>query len=170
MSDLYDDPPADAPIDDAPTDAPIDDAPTDAPRGAAIGVKVLWVAIVIALLLLVLQVGKALTGDSTPRAAKAGAGEITVDEALTRAPRRAVAVRGYVFTRRGFPPQLCSGKKPGDPPRCSGPFLSIDNLDLGRLALKTGSDNGIPVGWTPEPIALLGQLNAASITVQEILR
>lgn len=143
--------------------------PTDGPR-AAVGVRVMWGAIALVLALLVFQVAKALTGDSAPRQATPQRGEITVDQALSSAPQRAVAVRGYVFTRRGFPPQLCSGKSSSDPPRCTGPFLSVDNLDLARLDLRTGTANGTPVGWTRETVALLGILNAATITVQEILR
>ncbi len=133
------------------------------------GIKVLWVGILVAALALAWQVGRAITDDRSPVVAKTQPGELTVHMALTSSPRRPVAVRGYVFLRERFPPELCTGMLPGKPPRCLGPSLTVFDLDVTRLEMKTGSDKGVRVQWTARPVAIYGDLNTASLKVREIL-
>lgn len=96
-------------------------------------------------------------------------GELTVNEALGTVTERPIAVRGYVFMRERFPPELCTGRIPGEPPRCLGPSLVLRDLDLGRLDLRRFDDEGVEVVWTSEPVALLGRIDTATLTVTEIL-
>lgn len=147
-----------------------DDELPEARASTSLGVRLLWAAIAVLVLVLVIQVASALRGEPSSTMAEPLKGELSVNDALSTATRRRVAVRGYVFTREGFPPQLCSGIHKSRPPRCYGPSLTLEGLDLSRLDLKSGSDEGTPVGWIDEPVALLGTLNAALMRVQEVLR
>lgn len=133
------------------------------------GIKILWVAILVAALAVAWQVGRALTDKTAPVVAKPAPGELTVRAALAASARRPVAVRGYVFLRERFPPELCSGRLPGKPARCIGPTITLYGLDLSRLVLTSGTDHGVRVQWTDRAVALYGDLNTATLQVHEIL-
>lgn len=133
------------------------------------GVKVLWVAILAAALALTFQVGRAITDKRAPIVAEPAAGELNVRAALVASSQRPVAVRGYVFLRERFPPELCTGRIPGKPARCLGPTITLFGLDLTRLEMKTGNDHGVRVQWTERPVALYGDLTTATLKVREIL-
>jgi hypothetical protein len=133
------------------------------------GIKVLWVAILAVALALTFQVGRAITDKKSPVVAEPAPGELTVRAALVASPARPVAVRGYVFLRDRFPPELCTGRIPGKPPRCLGPTITLFGLDVTRLEMKSGRDHGVGLQWTERPVALYGDLSTASLKVREIL-
>lgn len=145
----------------------------DAGEGAApsmpMGVRILWSAIAAAVLLLIVQVAFALRGPGDDGLVHPKAGELTVSAAIGRSPTRPVTVRGFVFMRRGFPPQLCSGRKPSSPPRCIGPFIDLSGLDESRLDLRRGTDGDVPVAWSDGTVALLGTMNGSAMAVTEIV-
>jgi hypothetical protein len=129
---------------------------------------VLWVGILVVALALAWQVGRAITDKNAPVVAEPSSGELNVRAALVASSARPVAVRGYVFKRERFPPELCTGRLPGKPPKCLGPTITLYDLDLTRLEMKTGSDHGVRVQWTERPVAIYGDISTATLKVREI--
>lgn len=97
--------------------------------------------------------------------------ELAVAEAIGRQPTKPVIVRGYVFANDGFPVRVCNGIKRTSPPSCVGPFLELRNLDPSRVPVRQQRDDtsGRDVIWSPEPVALLGDVAKDRFLVRELL-
>lgn len=87
------------------------------------------------------------------------AGELSVRESVGRL--KPVTVRGYLFNDfpNGF--RLCDKRDSGDPPKCVGPFVTLDpTFDHNRFNLKTGKDaEGVKVVWAEDPVVVSGRLD-----------
>lgn len=134
--------------------------------------SVVWRCIVAAVLavLVAVAVRAFFGGDDEPRRVEVASDEqaISVADAIRRAPRQTIAIRGYVYDDGSFL-QLCNGLVDGDPPRCLGPSALLRNLDLARLDLERGERDGVDVAWTAEPVLLGGTIAGTEVTVAEVL-
>lgn len=136
-------------------------------------VRVAVIGIVVGLaVLLGLRVMDYLDKPAEPRTAEVGQGEHTVGDAMLRQPTGAIVVRGYVFANDGFPVRVCNGIQPGSPPECVGPYLELRNLDPSRVPVRKQrrERDGKDVIWSPETVALLGQVDRDRFTVQELVQ
>jgi hypothetical protein len=97
------------------------------------------------------------------------ADEFSVAEAFSKHPTRAVVVRGYVFAGDGFPVRVCNGIKRSSPAGCVGPYLVLSGLDPSRVPVVSMRSGGRTVIWSPEPVGLLGQVDADRFAVRELL-
>lgn len=133
------------------------------------GIGLLWAAIGVAVIIILVMLALAIRGEPTATITEPGPGEFTPETALGTSTRRPVVVTGYVFFRKGLPPQLCEGSFPLDPPRCVGPSLNIEGFDINRLDLRRGKDGPTEVAWSEAPIRFRGTLRTAIFDVTEVL-
>lgn len=93
---------------------------------------------------------------------------LSVLDAINRNPQVPFAVRGWVYDDGAFL-QLCHGFSTDGEPRCKGPVLLLQNLDVARLDLERGEWNGEEVRYTAEPVILGGTIDGTQMAVVEIL-
>lgn len=93
---------------------------------------------------------------------------LSVMDAINRNPTVPFAVRGYVYDDGAFL-QLCNGLVDGAPPRCRGPVLLLQDLDLARLNLEEGEQDGTAVRYSAEPVILGGTIDGTQMAVVEVL-
>jgi hypothetical protein len=98
-------------------------------------------------------------------------GERGVADAIRNSSGRTMTVRGYVFEGPGgLGLRLCDGRKPGDPPRCIGPFIDLGGPGVVSLALEEATVERARVRWSDESAALVGVVDGASMVVEQVLR
>lgn len=109
-------------------------------------------------------------GDDEPTITEVESDEVAVSvgDALTRQPTVAFAVRGFVYDDGAFV-QLCNGLTGGEPPTCRGPSMLLEDLDLGRVPIKTGKVDGRTVRYTTEPVVLGGTLEGTLFHAVDVL-
>lgn len=138
-------------------------------RAPQLGVALLWAAIGVAAVVLIVLLALALRGQPSAKIVEPAEGDFTPSTALLTSTRRPVVVAGYVFWRKGLPPQLCEGSFPRNPPRCVGPSLNIEGFDINRLDLRRGKDGPTDVAWSEAPLRFRGTLRTAIFDVTEVL-
>ena len=94
---------------------------------------------------------------------------VGVATAIQVGQEREIAVTGYLHEGGGWPTRLCNGRDRADTPRCIGPFLYVERLDLNQFNLEKGTVEKRPVQWVDEPVTLLGRIRGTEITVSQVL-
>jgi hypothetical protein len=139
--------------------------------------SVVWRCIVAAVAALVIAIGVRAFFDggegsgAAPDFVEVQSDDTALDpgDATLRAPAgTAIAVRGYVYDDGSFL-QLCDGLTEEDPPRCRGPVLLLEGLDLARLALERAEIEGTTILYTAEPVVLGGKVDGTVLDVVEVL-
>lgn len=126
--------------------------------------------VVFALVALVLVYRFAVGSGDDVDEVELGSGELQVDVAIAVAGRESVTVRGYVFSGPGSAPlRICNGIERGSPPRCIGPYLALEGVNEGSFNFREGEDDGRPMKWVPDPVALHGRIAGTVMTVDQIL-
>lgn len=101
--------------------------------------------------------------------AKPAADSVDVVQAIAVGQERVIGVTGYLFEGGGWEARLCQGRRRGSPPRCVGPFLYAENIDVAQFNVKAGRLDGKPARWVDEQVTLLGRVRGTTITVSQVL-
>ncbi len=131
--------------------------------------RVLQLATLAAFGVVVVMAVRLFTRDDPVKTPEPQPGSVTVLDAIAVGQEQEIAVSGYLFEGAGWPMRLCNARESGDPPRCIGPFLYVEQLDPGRFNAKAGRTEDGEQRWVPEPVTLLGRLKGTELTVREVL-
>lgn len=112
----------------------------------------------------------ALRPERSTETAKATGSAVTVETAASAGRGKAVAVRGFVFLDEQAGALLCSQRTTARRPACTGSALVLEGLDTSRLDLaRAAQTKGGYDAWTRTAVTLLGRVDRATLTVEEIV-
>lgn len=112
----------------------------------------------------------ALRPERTTETAKATGSAVTVETAASAGQGKVVAVRGFVFLDEQVGALLCSQRTTARRPACAGSSLVLDGIDTSRLDLvRAEQTTGGYDAWARTAVTLLGRVDRATLTVQDII-
>lgn len=111
-----------------------------------------------------------LNGPEPVEEVETGGEAVDVRTAIAVSRAEPLTIRGFVFDDPGVNGlRLCDGRRPGDPPRCRGPYLALERVDEGSFQLRSREQDGRRVLWSPDEVTVTGVLVGTVLTVQVVL-
>lgn len=97
-------------------------------------------------------------------------GELSVGAAISLETADPLTLRGFVFLGPGARElRLCMSRTRDHPPRCLGPFVSLEGVDPGSFELHSGDTDDGQVLYSPDDVLLNGSLIGTIMQVSVVL-